>query len=124
MTKTELIKKWQESESVHYDTAYSVSQLERLLSSLCGVTVTGSAPSDPRPALILSEPIPLHDSENGPRWQQEALHLVSGPVQQADDGVVRDYFVAESSGGRRVWLYRTTESGRPGANWHLQGLFA
>lgn len=86
--------------------------------------VTGSAPSDPRPALILSEPIPLHDSENGPRWQQEALHLVSGPVQQADDGVVRDYFVAESSGGRRVWLYRTTESGRPGANWHLQGLFA
>ena len=37
MTKTELIKKWQESESVHYDTAYSVSQLERLLSSLCGV---------------------------------------------------------------------------------------
>lgn len=37
MTKTELIKKWQESESVHHDTAYSVSQLERLLSSLCGV---------------------------------------------------------------------------------------
>lgn len=59
--------------------------------------VTGSVPSDPRPALILSEPIPLHDSENGPRWQQEALHLVSGPVQQTDDGVVRDYFVAESS---------------------------
>lgn len=37
MTKAELVKKWQESESVSYGTAYSAAQLERLLSSLCGV---------------------------------------------------------------------------------------
>lgn len=85
---------------------------------------TGSAPSDVRPAMILTEPIPLHDSENGPLWQQEVLHLVDGPMRQADDGVVRDYFVADSSGGRRVWLYRSAEAGQPGSRWHLQGLFS
>lgn len=85
---------------------------------------TGSAPSDVRPAMILTEPIPLHDSENGPLWQQEVLHLVDGPMRQADDGVVRDYFVADSSGGRRVWLYRSADAGRPEARWHLQGLFS
>lgn len=37
MTKAELIKKWQENESVSHGTAYSATQLERLLSSLCGV---------------------------------------------------------------------------------------
>ncbi len=85
---------------------------------------TGSVPSDVRPAMILTEPIPLHDSENGPLWQQEVLHLVDGPMRQADDGVVRDYFVADSSGGRRVWLYRSADAGRPEARWHLQGLFS
>ena len=87
-------------------------------------TATGSVPSDARPAMILPEPIPLHDSENGPLWQQEVLQLVDGPRRRADDGVVRDYFVADSSGGRRVWLYRSAEAGRPGSRWHLQGLFA
>ncbi len=37
MTKTELIKKWQEIESASYGTAYSAVQLEKLLSSLCSV---------------------------------------------------------------------------------------
>ena len=37
MTKAELIKKWQESESVHHGTAYPVNQLEVLFGCLCGV---------------------------------------------------------------------------------------
>ena len=60
MTKTELIKKWQESESVHHDTAYSVSQLERLLSSLCGVMASelfegGDATLGARKAILEKE---------------------------------------------------------------------
>ncbi len=37
MTKAELVKKWQESESANHGNTYSAAQLERLLFSLCGV---------------------------------------------------------------------------------------
>ena len=77
-----------------------------------------------RPTMILPEPIPLHTSGGEPAWHQEVLHVVEGPVRHADGSEARDYFVAEGSGGRRVWLYRPVEAeGRYGL-WHLHGLFA
>ena len=77
-----------------------------------------------RPTMILPEPIPLHTSGGEPAWHQEVLHVVEGPIRHADGSEARDYFVAEGSGGRRVWLYRPVEAeGRYGL-WHLHGLFA
>ena len=86
-----------------------------------------SAPAgkaDVRPTMLLSDPLPLHASDDGLAWRQESLRLVDGPVRHADDSEIRDYFVAESSGGRRVWLYRTEESDKTKARWHLHGFFS
>lgn len=86
-----------------------------------------SAPAgkaDVRPTMLLSDPLPLHASDDGLAWRQESLHLVDGPVRHADDSEIRDYFVAESSSGRRVWLYRTEDSDKTEVRWHLHGFFS
>lgn len=86
-----------------------------------------SAPAgkaDVRPTMLLSDPLPLHASDDGLAWRQESLRLVDGPVRHADDSEIRDYFVAESSSGRRVWLYRTEDSDKTEVRWHLHGFFS
>lgn len=79
---------------------------------------------DVRPTMLLSNPLPLHTSDDGVAWHQESLRLVNGPVRHADDSEIRDYFVAESSSGCRVWIYRTKECGKSEARWHLHRLFS
>lgn len=86
-----------------------------------------SAPAgkaDVRPTMLLSDPLPLHASDDGLAWRQESLRLVDGPVRHADDSEISDYFVAESSSGRRVWLYRTEDSDKTEVRWHLHGFFS
>lgn len=86
-----------------------------------------SAPAgkaDVRPTMLLSDPLPLHASDDELAWRQESLRLVDGPVRHADDSEIRDYFVAESSSGRRVWLYRTEDSDKTEVRWHLHGFFS
>ena len=86
-----------------------------------------SAPAgkaDVRPTMLLSDPLPLHASDDGLAWRQESLRLVAGPVRHADDSEICDYFVAESSSGRRVWLYRTEDSDKTEVRWHLHGFFS
>ena len=77
MTKDELIKKWQESESVHHDTAYPVVQLERLLASLCGVMASelfeGGEVSLPRLGKLAAVHSKAHNGRN-PKTG-ETLHI-------------------------------------------------
>ncbi|WP_303236911.1 HU family DNA-binding protein [uncultured Bilophila sp.] len=68
MTKAELIKKWQESESVHHGTAYPVAQLEGLLSSLCDVMASelfgGGEVSLPRFGKLMAVHSKARDARN------------------------------------------------------------
>jgi protein ImuB len=77
-----------------------------------------------RPLWILTQPqrlavhggVPCHD---GP------LQLVDGPERIESgwwDGAdtARDYYVAETGAGARLWIYRER---RPPAGWYLQGIF-
>jgi protein ImuB len=69
-----------------------------------------------RPLWLLPEPAPL---------QREGLTLICGPERVESgwwDGAdaVRDYFVAEDSGGSRLWVFRERRGDR---RWFVQGIF-
>jgi protein ImuB len=76
-----------------------------------------------RPLWLLLDPLPLSSSE-ARRYYGGRVHLTSGP-ERIESGwwdrhdVGRDYYVAVSSEGQRLWVYRHRER----RDWHLHGLF-
>jgi protein ImuB len=76
-----------------------------------------------RPLWLLPMPLPLasHDAR---RYYQGALELRSSAeiIESGwwdEQDVRRDYFVAVSSRGQRLWVYRDRDT----HDWHLHGLF-
>ncbi len=66
-----------------------------------------------RPGLLLNRPTPL----------QLEVELIKGPerIQTGwwdDNPINRDYYIAQSSDGQQVWIYKTPEQ-----NWFLHGFF-
>lgn len=84
----------------------------------------GPAAAGPRPLWMLASPLPLAERDGLPR-HEGPLVLVGGPERIESgwwDGrdVRRDYYVAESRAGARLWVYR--ERGAAGG-WFLHGIF-
>jgi protein ImuB len=84
----------------------------------------GEAPAPQnRPLWLLRSPVPL-ESTAARRYYGGSVRLQSGP-ERIESGwwdeqdVGRDYYVAESSQGQRLWIYRD----RTSRDWHLHGLF-
>ncbi len=82
------------------------------------------AAGGPRPLWMLAGPLPLTERDGLPR-HEGPLVLVGGPERIESgwwDGhdVRRDYYVAESRAGTRLWVYR--ERGAAGG-WFLHGIF-
>ena len=85
-----------------------------------------------RPLWILDEPVALA-RRNGALWHEGELALLCGPERIEsgwwdEHGSVRDYFVAASPMGARLWVFRerspTGGSGAAGdAAWWLHGVF-
>jgi protein ImuB len=79
--------------------------------------------SHARPLWLLSNPLPLLSRE-ARRYYGGEVHLLSGP-ERIESGwwdrqdIGRDYYVASSSEGQRLWVYRHRER----RDWHLHGLF-
>ncbi|MFK8052665.1 MAG: DNA polymerase Y family protein [Woeseiaceae bacterium] len=80
-----------------------------------------------RPLWLLEQPVAIH-SENDQLFYEGRLALCAGPerIESAwwvDDQSIRDYFLAETEAGARLWIYRQqTASGSPW-RWWLQGVF-
>jgi protein ImuB len=76
-----------------------------------------------RPLWLLRDPLPLLSREARHYYGGE-VHLLSGP-ERIESGwwdrqdIGRDYYVAVSSQGQRLWVYRHRER----RDWHLHGLF-
>ncbi len=76
-----------------------------------------------RPLWLLLAPLPL-ESPAARRYYDGSLQFRSGP-ERIESGwwdeqdVGRDYYVAVSSQGQRLWIYRDRKS----REWHLHGLF-
>lgn len=84
----------------------------------------GTAPSTIRPLWLLAAPLPLEE-RNGTPWLEGALALAPDRERIEsgwwDDGDVRrDYFVAHSAAGARLWVYRELTGPR---RWFLHGVF-
>jgi protein ImuB len=78
-----------------------------------------------RPLWLLPEPLPLDQRDQRPYWAG-ALLLEAGPERIESgwwDGqpVTRDYYVACSSHGQRLWVFRERQAPR---RWFLHGLFS
>jgi protein ImuB len=76
-----------------------------------------------RPLWLLPRPEPLAVREGLPRWRG-GLSLEAGRerIESAwwtGAGAARDYFVARTDTGERLWVYRDLSSNR----WFLQGVF-
>jgi protein ImuB len=88
-----------------------------------GETGTGIPRLD-RPLWLLPEPMPLDDRDGRP-WLAGLLDL-GNERERIDTGwwddleVARDYFVATTEQGERLWIYRELK-GRQA--WHLHGVF-
>jgi len=79
----------------------------------------------PRPLWMLSAPQPLGERDGVPRHGRAPLELIAGPERIESgwwDGgdVRRDYYVARSRGGLRLWVYRKRDAG---GGWWLHGVF-
>ena len=76
-----------------------------------------------RPLWLLRNPVPLESTaarcyyDGSVRLQSGPERIESGWWDEQDIG--RDYYVAESSQGQRLWIYRD----RVSRDWHLHGLF-
>ncbi len=83
-------------------------------------------PGTPRPLWLIATPEPLAVQDGRPRWGG-ALRLESGP-ERIESGwwegfeVRRDYYVARTARGARLWIYRTLDDG-DGCGWFLHGVF-
>ena len=76
-----------------------------------------------RPLWLLDEPEALATHKGRP-LHRGALTLLDGPERLEsgwwdDEGIARDYFVASTNDGLRLWIYRD----RHGDRWYLHGLF-
>jgi len=83
----------------------------------------GECPLFPRPLWLLAEPHPL-DGEEHPRYEGR-LEFEEGPERIESgwwDGrdVRRDYYVARTTGGMRLWVFRER---RAEGRWFLHGVF-
>jgi protein ImuB len=93
----------------------------------CGTSAIHGGRLEPsrraRPLWLLLDPLPLSSPE-ARRYYGGRVHLTSGP-ERIESGwwdrhdVGRDYYVAVSSEGQRLWVYRHRER----RDWHLHGLF-
>jgi len=96
----------------------------------------GTAPiragSITRPLWLLPQPQALQERQSRPLLDGKLLQLLAGPERiEAGwwDGALaeRDYFIAQTTDGALVWLYRgrlPLPAGGAGAGWFLQGRFA
>lgn len=96
----------------------------RMASGIRGTpAIHGEPCGHARPLWLLREPLPLSSSE-ARRYYEGEVHLLSGP-ERIESGwwdrqdIGRDYYVAVSSHGQRLWVYRHRER----RDWHLHGLF-
>ena len=88
----------------------------------------GNIPDQPRPLWLLPEPIALGERGQRP-FHGSALALLAGPERIEagwwdQRGIQRDYFIAEDSDHRLLWIFRERlpdPAGRQG--WFLHGLF-
>ena len=74
---------------------------------------------------MLAAPQPLRERDGVPLYERAPLQLVAGPERIESgwwDGgdVRRDYYVAHTPRGLRLWVYRARE---PGGGWWLHGVF-
>jgi protein ImuB len=82
-----------------------------------------------RPVWLYKPAQPLREREGLPLWQSQPLLLLAGPERIETgwwdaDVVLRDYYVAQTTAGALVWVYRDRLGQREdGALWWLQGLF-
>ena len=86
-------------------------------------SAVADAPPAERPLWLLTEPVPLPGDE-WPR-HQGPLEIESGPERIESgwwDGrdVRRDYYVARSRSGVRLWVYREHRGER---RWFMHGVF-
>lgn len=89
-----------------------------------GMQRSGAGGSGQRPLWLLEQPLPLVQRDGRP-WQDGPLSLESGPERIEtgwwDGGdVTRDYYVALTSRGMRLWVYRERRAER---RWYLHGVF-
>jgi protein ImuB len=96
-----------------------------LLEDGSGTTRDESLPCLKRPLWMLPEPVRLSVDGGYPVHRGHRLHLVEGPERLEtgwwdEDGISRDYYMAEGPDGRQLWIFRnrTHES-----SWYLQGYF-
>jgi len=83
-----------------------------------------------RPIWLLAEHQPLHARAHQLWLDGRALHLLSGP-ERIETGwwdaalAERDYFIAQTTDGALVWVYRTRlpQPETLGCEWFLQGRF-
>jgi protein ImuB len=87
-----------------------------------GSAVDSPVPSVRRPLWLLDSPEPLEEV-NGLPCRGGKLHLLGGPERIEtgwwDEGVTRDYFVAEDRQHAKLWIFREHRNRR----WFLHGFF-
>lgn len=80
-------------------------------------------PAAPRPLWILREPAPLAATfEDKPWILRDGPERIESGWWDGED-IRRDYYIAESPRGERLWIYRDSLYG-DAAEWYLQGIFA
>jgi protein ImuB len=84
-------------------------------------------PTTPRPCWLLTAAERLM-LRGGRPWYDGALTLQSGPERiesgwWSGAGIARDYYVASTAGGVRLWIYRQRDADGAG-EWYLHGVFA
>lgn len=84
----------------------------------------GSDEGSPRPLWLLPQPEPLPLVAQRP-WFDGTVYLAQGPERIEsgwwdDHDVQRDYFVAHSARGERLWIFRTLQTP---SQWFLHGFF-
>ena len=84
-----------------------------------GLGATGHVTDPRRPLWLLPEPRPLAGM---PRCVAGPERIEGGWWDGLD--AARDYYVAESGAGARLWVYRERGSGAQSGRWFLQGLWS
>ncbi|HET7369359.1 MAG TPA: DNA polymerase Y family protein [Gammaproteobacteria bacterium] len=85
--------------------------------------VPGKQPS--RPVWLLETPLALTEAKGALRHQHQRLQLMAGPERieagwWSGNTVDRDYYIARTPAGARLWIYREHRTRR----WFLHGYFA